>query len=821
MFENFPISNEELDPVKSFVSSSLLQKLNGGQRAITHQYDLIVKQLRVKDDQETLWKVLLCLCSCTSIFTERSDIFSELLEALFAYDWKCEQKVSLAFTSLIIHIVSTNAVFIVPSFRCLVRSLLPALTTSLSLESVDESIISRHKCIHHAIQNIILSAPTGQTALFPILLDTFPHKRFSRNVQTEYISQLLLICDYVPLLQQKILDLIISKCLEIDVEIVIEESGDVRIQLDDDNYNEDNDDQMLFQFDTQDKPVNHDNNNKNSNSKFLKFNDSSSRIPLEVVEMADKLDSMLYLVVKYIDSQHEKGSEQANRIFQQLIDIFYNRILQTYKSKFVQFCIFSLTMKNHNYCEIFSKNLLDIGLSHKNSNNKRLCAIMYLASFLSRANFLDVKFVSNMIGQIICWAENYIIRSGGGRDLQVFKPPIAPNATKNNNSNTLINQINESEINYDQYSFHYQDEYDEYGRKTVNAIDNHLSRHEVFYAVVQAACYILCFYGVNIANIHCSSQVWRQAWAIIVMSYYDPLRYCLKSVRVEFIKLALTVDLFDDTCWNYLSIDLFDLNDYISTQPSEAIPEAVPVTDILPVLGSDGVNPHPANDLTKNNLLISRIQLKKSQQSSGSRSTNQPKTQNNHFIRLGLGVNPLDSFFPFDPCLLRLIHDNIQAGYRCWKGLPGVDFIENNNQVPGHDTDLDEENNDDDLDMEKIDDLCSSLASSMMDTNNNYNITKKYNNNIMNNNYNNNKSGGGAVMAMSGTSLSSSYGGYNDHHSHQDEDDEIHDENNNNNCSMNMGMSTGMEAENNEGAMDAIMPQRRARRYSIGSVGSW
>jgi hypothetical protein len=42
----------------------------------------------------------------------------------------------------------------------------------------------------------------------------------------------------------------------------------------------------------------------------------------------------------------------------------------------------------------------------------------------------------------------------------------------------------------------------------------------------------------------------------------------------------------------------------------------------------------------------------------------------------GTKLNPLDSFFPFDPCLLRLIHQVIERLYRSWKGLPGIDYDE-------------------------------------------------------------------------------------------------------------------------------------------------
>lgn len=40
---------------------------------------------------------------------------------------------------------------------------------------------------------------------------------------------------------------------------------------------------------------------------------------------------------------------------------------------------------------------------------------------------------------------------------------------------------------------------------------------------------------------------------------------------------------------------------------------------------------------------------------------------------MGTGNNPLESFFPYDPCLLRKMHRCIDGSYRTWKGVPGLD----------------------------------------------------------------------------------------------------------------------------------------------------
>ena len=83
-----------------------------------------------------------------------------------------------------------------------------------------------------------------------------------------------------------------------------------------------------------------------------------------------------------------------------------------------------------------------------------------------------------------------------------------------------------------------------------------LLKHELFYAVVQAVCYVLCFHGTEMAVRQKENAALRSQWQDIVSSRLDPLRYCLRTVRVEFLKLAAHVGLFSDECWERFAPDL-------------------------------------------------------------------------------------------------------------------------------------------------------------------------------------------------------------------------------------------------------------------------
>jgi RNA polymerase I specific transcription initiation factor RRN3 len=133
------------------------------------------------------------------------------------------------------------------------------------------------------------------------------------------------------MIQERILDLIISKCLEIDVEIVIEDSGEVKI--DDEDHGDVND--VIFSGDDDG-----DNNNGNHLSQRV-YTEGSQFIPTEVAEMADKLDIVLCQLIEFIQKEIDvndannqskpnlKQNERIEKLSNQLMRIFEEKILLT------------------------------------------------------------------------------------------------------------------------------------------------------------------------------------------------------------------------------------------------------------------------------------------------------------------------------------------------------------------------------------------------------------------------------------------------------------------------------------------------------------
>jgi hypothetical protein len=216
-----------------------------------------------------------------------------------------------------------------------------------------------------------------------------------------------------------------------DVEIIIEDTGDVRIQreVEQEHYYE----EEIFQLEDNEALVVTTTATATGTSDFYHGAGAAnnSRIPAEVADLADKLDCMLFLIVNYIEKQMQKFSSsssltttdvpsssaaaasvvmtpeksskatpstqqnislQEQKFYQNILHIFESNLLSAFKSKFTQFIIFYIASHSTTFTELFIQLLLRIGLyTTTTSSIKRQSAIMYLASFLSRANFIPIQ----------------------------------------------------------------------------------------------------------------------------------------------------------------------------------------------------------------------------------------------------------------------------------------------------------------------------------------------------------------------------------------------------------------------------------------------
>jgi RNA polymerase I-specific transcription initiation factor RRN3 len=336
---------------------------------------------------------------------------------------------------------------------------------------------------------------------------------------------------------------------------------------------------------------------------------------------------------RYIETQG-KESVGARALYREILPVFESSILTTYKSKFVQYCIFLLCgleadaiaeeeqgsgapISYHHAVlhRSFAAKLIDIFVDPYRATLTRRSGACYLASFISRSYYVSPETVCETVSALLRWAEAYMISLG-------------VNAIRSADSRT-------------------QSEH-----------------HALFYTVCQAAFYIMCFHGVEAMRCHQSaveyhsspslpedSNMWEmphpeeididsKRWTVICGHELQPLRFCLESVRDEFLHVAHALNLIEERTLDQLSMDAkrWSTGRTGRRKASKIVSIATPSS----------------------------------------------QRQNGGVGGLGRGSNPLNSFFPFDPLLLRRSHEFIDPFYKNWGG--SIEDEEDDN-----DDDIDEE----------------------------------------------------------------------------------------------------------------------------------
>lgn len=487
--------------------------------------------------------------------------------------------------------------------------------------------------------------PKGRSDLFPIIAARFPFWKADKQVLKWYCIQSFHILDYLPAIRKDLLELVIDKCLEIDVNIKIDENGEVSIEKEDTEKDEIGQSEANQQILLQDETV------------------GGGRGGEEVDILSDTLDSLLALLFRTLQKASLDG-QGVRELYYEVLPVFESTIITTHKSKFVQYCMFLLCgleserleatnlasdssnpqsmdvppIQEHSILHRdFASKLLELIVDPYRASLTRQSAACYLASFVSRASYVEAETVCESISALLRWAEAYM---------------------------------------------------DSLATFSIKAADARAQGelHSLFYTVCQAAFYIMCFRGTE------AVQFYREAlkqfnkreptdendenfllpdpndidlgttrWTNICNHDLQPLRFCLESVRSEFLHVAHAFELVEEHILDKLVVDAKRMS-------------------------TGRVNKKAASAIT------TAATLEKQRRKGGVGG-------------LGRGSNPLKSFFPFDPLLLRRSHGFIEPFYKHWQGPVEEEDILVIDEAPDDDEDQpfpmdDDEQLDDDSDDE-------------------------------------------------------------------------------------------------------------------------
>lgn len=602
-------------------------------------YNAIIKALKQPNDPTMIWKVLLALRTAGQgvilNLLALTDNHTQLLHLIIRFVSTIPPTFDAAVTgdpssmlqvyrdyslcdahfNLLLAIVSAKSTHVVP----ILTALWKLLTNYGPLE--DEGIIHR---IHAMLFNVLRLVPKSSSDLYPIIASKFPFWLRDKDILVWYTNQSFKVLDYLPLIRRRIFGLLIDKCVEIDVNIIVMDNGDVTI------------DEM------ERKNVNFNGECKSTGDSVSK--DRKSKLTTSVDVLSEKLDVLLELIFQQIERGCKNGVSSTREIYHELFQIFESTILTTHKSKFVQFCIFlpcgletQILKKNECYVDKgsreasttvlstnqsldsgienedeailhreFVSNLLQILVDPYRATTVRQSCACYLASFVSRASFVGTDTVCESISALLRWAEAYI----GSLGTHAVR---ASDARRQSDRHSLFYTVCQAAFYI--MSFRGNDAVEFYRRAISNRSTNANPKSSVDLNAEDGELRYLDFESINLEN---------KRWTFICGHALQPLRFCLESVRSEFLHVAHFYDLVEGELLNKLIADAKRLS-------------------------TGRVN-------------------KKAASSISTAATLQRRRQTGGVGGLGRGSNPLKSFFPFDPLLLRQSHEYIEPFYKYWRG---------------------------------------------------------------------------------------------------------------------------------------------------------
>jgi RNA polymerase I-specific transcription initiation factor RRN3 len=202
---------------------------------------------------------------------------------------------------------------------------------------------------------------------------------------------------------------------------------------------------------------------------------------------ARMLDYLMELIFQYLQQKTQPSSDQTTKddTFNLTLRLFDLKILHTHKSKYTQYVMFFLCKQHPEFAEKFLAYLLNRVVSHKDHILTRTTCVLYVASFLSRAKYVASSMARDCVSLLVQWAHEYDNNSRASKPF--------PDA----------------------------------------------GVHALFYTVVQAVLYIICFHHEALfdgekGKAYCQ----RLELDVLMQSPLNPLKFCLNSVVQEFVNIS-------------------------------------------------------------------------------------------------------------------------------------------------------------------------------------------------------------------------------------------------------------------------------------------
>lgn len=279
-------------------------------------------------------------------------------------------------------------------------------------------------------------------------------------------------------------------------------------------------------------------------------------------ELSSKLDTLLSYLLAYLKpnlSIDSLESGQGIPTFSALTSAFRSMILPTHGTKATQYIIFYAAQQQPELIDAFLVSLFEIvfsadkksslagssfsslsgssSIGNTSNQHARVTGVQYIASFVARASKLSDTQIMSVVTFLVDYCTAYMEEHDDDDDDETDIKNATGRSKNNHKNGTDSSSRNNSSSGHDTK------------RKEFNPM-----KHTLFYSLVQALMYIVCFrkdslrepdYPNGNSGLPAESNKgtgWVAAldkfFTRVIVSKYDPLRWCNETVVLIFSRLA-------------------------------------------------------------------------------------------------------------------------------------------------------------------------------------------------------------------------------------------------------------------------------------------
>ncbi|KAH7170705.1 RNA polymerase I-specific transcription initiation factor RRN3 [Dactylonectria macrodidyma] len=428
----YEVGRRSMDEVKLEVRTALEEHLRGNDG----QYDTL-KELFASDKQRYLPPVVgeeddtlkphelqvyvMALTGCIPILKDRA--CNGLVKTILNCSWLGRDDAFVkVFTHFLAALVSAQGSYLSPVLGMMVEKFShtrPSVWCVPDFPEVSrETMRSR---LHSTLLYLLQMFPSAIPVLETLLGSKFPFPDESMRVHMAYIHNLLQIKNYVPVLRDEVLDLIINRVVKIDSQMQVDLED-----LDDDVTAavmyalRDHSGTVEWEDDADDAS-----DTESVDSDDPDFDEDAARIK-SIKGSVEKMDAALDTLFRvYTPHFANPGSDAAFDTFTILLREFDHMVLPTYKSRHTQFLIFHFAQMHERLTDAFCGQLIATAFQGNTPNVLKQAAAAYLASFVARGAHLPAHLVRSIFSLLLHHLEQYRKKYEPlcrGPDLKRFHP---------------------------------------------------------------------------------------------------------------------------------------------------------------------------------------------------------------------------------------------------------------------------------------------------------------------------------------------------------------------------------------------------------------